>query len=91
MTENYVCNQLMINGYPCYYWTSERQAEVDFIIQRDGDIIPVEVKSSDNTKSKSLNVYIDLFKPAYAVKLSMKNFGFENGKKTIPLYAVFCL
>ena len=91
MTENYVCGQLITNGYPCYFWMSERGAEVDFIIQREGKVIPVEVKSSENTKAKSLNVYIDAYKPAYAVKLSTKNFGFEEGKKSVPLYAAFCL
>jgi len=91
MTENFVCGQLISNGYPCYYWMSERGAEVDFIIQREGNVIPVEVKSADNTKAKSLNVYIGSYKPAYAVKLSTKNFGFEDGKKTAPLYAAFCL
>jgi predicted AAA+ superfamily ATPase len=91
MSENYVCNQLAANGYPCYYWTSERGAEVDFVIQRGGKIVPVEVKSSENTKAKSLNVYIDTYKPNYALKLSAKNFGLEDGKKSVPLYAAFCL
>ena len=99
MTENYVCSQLVTNGYACYYWMSGRGAEVDFIIQREGKVIPVEVKSSENTKAKSLNVYIDTYKPAYAVKLSARNFGFEaaakasgtGGKKSVPLYAAFCL
>ena len=91
MTENYVCSQLIASGYPCYFWMSARGAEVDFIIQRDGKILPIEVKSSENTKAKSLNVYIDTYKPSYAVKLSAKNFGFEDRKKTIPLYAAFCL
>jgi predicted AAA+ superfamily ATPase len=91
MTENYICSQLITNGYQCYYWMSERGAEVDFIIQREGNVIPIEVKSSDNSKAKSLNVYINSYKPVYAVKLSTKNFGFEDGKKTVPLYAAFCL
>jgi predicted AAA+ superfamily ATPase len=91
LTENYVQTQLTANGYNTYYWTSGRDAEVDFIIQRDGDIIPIEVKSADNTRAKSLATYISLHKPAYAVKLSTKNFGFEDGKKTVPLYAAFCL
>jgi hypothetical protein len=91
MTENYVCGQLIANGYTCYYWMSDRGAEVDFIIQREGKIIPVEVKSADNTKAKSLTVYTDSYKPAYAIKISAKNFGFEDGKKTVPLYAAFCL
>ena len=91
MAENYVNVQLTINGYETWYWESERGAEVDFVIQREGKLIPVEVKSADNTKAKSLQVYIDRFKPAYAIKLSAKNFGFENGKKTVPLYAAFCV
>ena len=91
MTENYVNVQLTINGYTTYYWESDRGAEVDFVIQREGKLIPVEVKSADNTKAKSLKVYIDTYKPAYAIKLSTRNFGFEDGKKTVPLYAAFCI
>ena len=91
MVENYVNVQLTINGYTTYYWESERGAEIDFIIQRDGRLIPVEVKAADNTKAKSLKVYMDTYKPDYAIKLSTKNFGFENGKKTVPLYAAFCI
>lgn len=91
MVENYVCCQLTANEYKSYYWTSERGAEVDFIIQREGKIIPIEVKSANNTKAKSLNVYMDTHKPEYAIKLSTKNFGFEDGKKTVPLYAAFCV
>ena len=74
-----------------YYWEFERGAEVDFIIQRDNQLIPIEVKSADNTRAKSLKIYMDTYKPAYAIKLSTKNFAFEDGKKTIPLYAAFCI
>ncbi len=91
MAENYVNVQLNINGYKTYYWASERGAEIDFVIQRDGQLIPIEVKSADNTKAKSLKVYMEMHKPAYAIKLSAKNFGFENGKKIVPLYAAFCI
>lgn len=91
MTENYVNLQLTINGYRTYYWESDRGAEIDFIIQREGNIIPIEVKSADNTRAKSLRVYIDTFKPAYAIKISAKNFAFEDGKKIVPLYAAFCV
>lgn len=82
MAENYVNVQLTINGYHTYYWESERGAEIDFIIQRDGQLIPIEVKSADNTRAKSLKVYMDTYKPAYAIKLSAKNFGFEDNKKS---------
>ena len=91
MAENYVNVQLTINGYHTYYWESERGAEIDFIIQRDGQLIPIEVKSADNTRAKSLKVYMDTYKPAYAIKLSAKNFGFEDNKKIVPLYAAFCI
>lgn len=91
MTENYVNSQLVINGHKAYYWMTDRGAEVDFVVQLDGDIIPIEVKSAENTKAKSLNVYIQKNNPKYAIKLSGKNFGFESGKKTVPLYAAFCI
>ena len=91
MTENYVNSQLLLSGHKAYYWMTDRGAEVDFIIQLGGDIIPIEVKSADNTKAKSLNMYIQANKPKYAIKLSAKNFGFEDGKKTVPLYAAFCI
>lgn len=91
LAENYVNVQLTINGYQTYYWESARGAEIDFVIQREGRLIPVEVKSADNTKAKSLKIYMDTYKPDYAIKLSAKNFGFEDGKKIVPLYAAFCI
>ena len=65
--------------------------EVDFLINIDGDIIPIEVKSSDNTTSRSLNYYISRYKPKYSIRLSTKNFGETNGIKSIPLYASFLI
>ncbi|MBQ8043951.1 MAG: ATP-binding protein [Clostridia bacterium] len=91
LAENYVNVQLTINGHNTYYWESERGAEIDFIIQKDGKIIPIEVKSADNTRAKSLNLYMNRFEPEYAIKLSTKNFGFEDKKKIVPLYAAFCI
>ena len=91
MTENYVNVQLTINEYRTYYWESERGAEIDFVIQLDGKPIPIEVKSADNTRAKSLKVYMETYNPDYAIKLSTKNFGFEDKKKIVPLYAAFCI
>ena len=54
-------------------------------------MIPIEVKSADNTKAKSLGIYMKKFNPKYAIKLSAKNFGYEDNKKTVPLYAAFCI
>lgn len=91
MAENYVNVQLSINGYQTYYWESGRGAEIDFVIQREGRLIPIEVKSADNTKAKSLKVYMENYRPDYAIKLSAKNFGREGSIKTVPLYAAFCI
>lgn len=91
MVENYVNVQLSINGYNTYYWESARGAEIDFVIQRDGKLIPIEVKAADNTKAKSLKVYMNTYNPAYAIKLSAKNFALEDNQKIVPLYAAFCI
>lgn len=91
MTENYVNMQLTISGYKTYYWLSQRGAEIDFIIQKAGAIIPIEVKSADNTKAKSLQSYMKTYQPDYAIKLSSRNFSMENGQKAVPLYAAFCI
>jgi len=90
--ENYVANILLSKGFVCYYWESDGKAEVDFVIQtQQGECIPIEVKSSDNVRSKSLNQFISKYKPTYSIRISSKNFGFENGIKSIPLYACFCI
>ena len=91
MAENYVNVQLSINGYHTYYWESARGTEIDFVIQRNEQLIPIEVKSADNTRAKSLKVYMETYDPEYAIKLSAKNFAFEDNKKTVPLYAAFCI
>ena len=91
LTEHYVANELRINGYESYYWESEGKAELDFIIQKGMDIIPIEVKSNIHTKSKSLDMYMKNFNPKIAIRISEKNFGYENNIKSVPLYAVFCI
>ena len=91
MIENYVANQLIINGYSLYYWQSSGKAEVDFLLYTKDGIIPVEVKSADNVKSKSLKVYVEKYNPKYSIRISTKDFGFENNIKSVPLYAVFCI
>lgn len=87
LTENYIAQTFVTSGIPLYYWRSGNTAEVDFLINIKGKIIPVEVKASTNTKSKALKTYIDLYNPIYAIKISGKNFGFDGLIKSIPLYA----
>ena len=91
LTEHYVANEIRKNSYIPYYWESEGKAELDFVIQKEMDIIPIEVKTSTHTKSRSLDVYMKTYRPKYAIRISEKNFGFENNIKSVPLYAVFCI
>ena len=92
LAENYIMQALIVNGIHPYYWTSPGKAEVDFVFQdRQGHIIPLEAKSAENVRSKSLRNYRDIYKPIYSIRVSAKNIGFENDIKSIPLYAMFCL
>ena len=91
IAETYVAQALNSNGYPLYYWEPKSQVEVDFIIKTEDGIIPIEVKAADNTRSRSLKSYIDRNDPKYSIRISSKNFGFENRIKSVPLYAVFCI
>lgn len=92
LTENYIMQALVCNGIKPYYWSSPGKAELDFVFQdRQGNIIPLEGKSADNVRAKSLKVFVSAYNPIYSIRVSAKNFGFENNIKNIPLYALFCL
>lgn len=91
LTENYVAQALLTNKYALYYWESDGKAEIDFVILKDNKIIPVEVKSNDNVRSRSLSVFCQRFEPEYSIRISTKNIGIENNIRSIPLYAVFCI
>ena len=90
LTENYIACSLYPKTKELYYYNFDRY-EIDFLIKIDGDIIPVEVKSGRRTNSKSLNEYIKKYNPKVSIRISSKNFGFENNIKSVPLYAVFCI
>ena len=90
LTENYIACELYSKSKELYYYTFGKY-EIDFLIKVDGNIIPIEVKSGRRTASKSLNEYIKEYNPKYSIRISSKNFGFENNIKSIPLYAVFCV
>jgi predicted AAA+ superfamily ATPase len=91
MTENYVAQQLVVRGYSLYYWTSKNTAEVDFAVQSQAGVCAIEVKSSLNTRSRSLRQFINRYGPERAVRLSLKPFGSADGIFAVPLYAAFCL
>ncbi len=91
IAENYVAQSFMAKGYGLFYWTSGNAAELDFVLQKGNDIVPVEVKSGTRTKAKSLNLFVQKYQPSYSIRISAKNFGFENNIQSVPLYAVFCI
>ena len=91
LAENYVAQELYAKGISPYYWVSDNQAEVDFVIQTGASVTPIEVKSADNVRARSLGIYRNKYSPEYSIRTSTKNFGFENGIKSIPLYALFAI
>ena len=92
LAENYVAQTLRAGGHQLYYWTSETPAaELDFVLQKEGKIMPVEVKSGKNTHARSLKHFRNLYQPEMAIRLSEKNFGLEEGVFAVPLYAAFCI
>ena len=91
MTENYVAQAIVTKGYKPLYWQSEGKAEIDFVLQINGEVIPVEVKKGTRNRSRSLGVFMQKYKSPYSIRISKKNFGLENDIKSVPLYAVFCI
>ena len=95
LTENYVMEELKAMGFLPYFWRTKTNAEIDFVVEYEGMVTPIEVKSADNTKAKSLHSFCNRYEPRTAVKTSLKNVGDNMDEKThvwsIPLYALFKL
>lgn len=90
LTEQYVLQQLIINeGMPIHYWSAEKAtAEVDFVIQYSGKVIPIEVKAEENLKAKSLQSYCQKYNPDVALRISMSDYRVQDGLTNIPLFAL---
>lgn len=90
LTEQYVLEQLKtLKGLETYYWTSARgTAEVDFVVDTGGNIVPVEVKAEVNLQAKSLKVFREKFTPALSVRTSMADYKTEDWLLNLPLWAV---
>lgn len=90
LTEQYVLQQLVSDtAYTPYYFASKTSTcEIDFMVQKNGAIVPVEVKAEDNLQSKSLRVFCEKHKPQYAVRTSMADYRQQEWMTNIPLYAI---
>ena len=88
LTEQFVCQQLIIK-HQLFYWTNNQgTAEVDFVLQFQNQVIPIEVKAEENLKAKSLKVFVSKFSNAQAIRTSMAPFRKEDWLTNVPLYAI---
>lgn len=87
VTEQYVLQQLISNRYEPYYWAPENAAaEIDFLVQRENQVVPIEVKSAENIRSRSLRVYYDKYQPSTCIRTSLAGFKKQDWMQNIPLY-----
>ncbi len=90
LTEQYVLQQLVtVKNLPVYYWSAERsEAEIDFLLQYNDTIVPVEVKAAENLHAKSLRSFVQKYKPELAIRTSMSDFRKESWLTNVPLYGI---
>ncbi len=89
LAEQYVFQELKVSDAgEAYYFSASSHNEIDFMIQQEEQVVPIEVKAEENVKSKSLKAYVDKYAPEKAVRISMKSYNKEKWLVNIPLYAV---
>ena len=88
LAEQFVCQELVASGFTPAYWSpGESQAEVDFVVQgRNSEIIPIEVKSGTNLRTKSMGIYIDKYNPNMAIRSSQASYKNTGNLYDVPLY-----
>jgi len=86
IAENYVAQVLASDHKELYYWSSEGKAELDFIIQQEQYIYPIEVKSGESSKKRSLLVYTDKYKPRLSIRCSPMNLKHNGAILNVPFY-----
>lgn len=93
LAENYVMQQLEANGVRTYYWTpGDASGEIEFLTSTSrGDLLPIEVKSGENVRSRSLKSFMAKTSCPLGLRVSAREFGQEGSLKSIPLYAAFCI
>ncbi|MCD7813948.1 MAG: ATP-binding protein [Lachnospiraceae bacterium] len=89
LTEQFVAQELSAAGMNLYYYSTENSSgEIDFVVQRYGHIIPVEVKAEENLHAKSLRSYCQKYQPDIAIRSSMSDYREQDWMVNIPLYAL---
>jgi len=88
LAEQFVCQELLVKGEEPFYWSLQNsQAEVDFLLEYNDKIIPIEVKSGTNLRAKSLGVYIGKFKPRLVLRVSEADYKISGNIIDLPLFA----
>ena len=90
LTEQYVCQQIaaVLHATP-YYWSAESSSgEVDFVLQHEGAIIPLEVKAEENLNAKSLKSFVASNQLPFGVRASMSDYREQEHLINVPLYAL---
>lgn len=88
LIENLVAQELAYRKYGLFYWTSSGQAELDFILQYNDTIYPIEVKSGISAKKKSLLSYTEKYHPKIQIRLSPMNLKLDGKILNCPLYLI---
>jgi len=90
LTEQYVLQQLKtLHGIETYYWTNERGGvEIDFLVDNESNIFPIEVKAESNLKAKSLRIYYEKFSPKISIRTAMTDYKQEDWLINLPLWAI---
>lgn len=90
LTEQYVMQQLRcVNDMDIYYWSADNsRGEIDFLVQYNGQIIPIEVKAAENLQSKSLRVFVDKYDGLHGIRFSMSNYREQDWMTNVPLYCI---
>lgn len=89
ITEQFVLQQLIASGLKPYYWSADNAtAEIDFLIQLHGKIIPIEVKAEENLKAKSLKVFVEKYKTETNIRTSLSDYRKEDWLINVPLYGI---
>lgn len=90
LTEQYVLQQLMVNSdNDIFYWSADNAtAELDFVVQNEDKLLPVEVKAEENLQAKSLKVFCDKYKVGRGVRISMSDYREQDWMVNVPLYNI---
>lgn len=88
-TEQYVAQQLVAAGITPYYWSNcKTPAEIDFVEQYDGRVVPIEVKAEENVRARSLAQFVKDSPTLTGLRVSMKRYERQEWMENIPLVAV---